>query len=152
MKQGIYEIEEFKQKWDFDGPDSKQTRAGYINRVFLSKQKHGFTLNACCGTDRTGDVLVDITSRVKPHVVADIHALPFRPSTFDTVICDPPFSYFNRFKWILDMKDLAKKRFIISTPYTLLTFGKTWRRKVWFTDNGGHMMRIWQVFTRDILQ
>ncbi len=40
---------------------------------------------------------------------------PFRRQTFDTVICDPPFSYYNKFKWITRLADLARKRFLLST-------------------------------------
>lgn len=37
-------------------------------------------------------VRIDLKKETKPVVRADAHHLPFRDNTFDTVICDPPYS------------------------------------------------------------
>ena len=37
-------------------------------------------------------IRVDLRSDVKPHIIADAHALPFRDDTFEFVIVDPPYS------------------------------------------------------------
>jgi hypothetical protein len=146
MRAGTYQLNEFRPKWDFDAdPDH---RAGKINRAFLSSKTLGFTLNVCCGTDRTGDVLVDVDPKLHPHVLADVKHLPFRNRAFETVICDPPFSMFNRFKWTGELLRLAQKRIILSTPAICLRFPNDWDREVFFTDSGRFFMRIWQVFTK----
>lgn len=111
--------------------------------------KLGFTLNVCCGTDRTGDVLVDVDRRFKPTIVADVTHPPFRYEAFDTIICDPPYAMYNHRQWILDLAHHAKRRLILSSPKILLRLGAKWRREIWLTDTVGLFMRIWQVFTRE---
>jgi hypothetical protein len=134
---------------DFDA--APEGRAGRINRGFLATQRIGFTLNICCGTDRTGDVLVDVLPSLRPHIVGDLHHPPFRDGSFDTVICDPPFSYFNRWRWLPALASLAKRRVIISTPALMTHLPRGWHRKIYCIDTGHMFMRIWQVWTRDSL-
>jgi len=128
---------------DFDsGP------APHLNRLFLSTMKLGYTLNVCCGTDRTGDVLIDVDPRFKPTIVADLEHLPIRKGIFETIICDPPFSMYRTQAWIAELGHHARRRLIISTPLMLFRLGAAWEREVWMIDTAGHFMRIWQVFTR----
>jgi len=146
MKTGIYRLRDFKPRWDFDaGCDG---RAGSINRAFLTSRRIGSTLNVCCGTDRTGDLRVDVDPKMSPEIVADVKHLPFRDQAFETVICDPPYSMFARFKWTGELLRVAARRIIISTPSICLHFPRQWDREVFFTDSGHLFMRIWQVFTR----
>lgn len=150
MKTGVYPIEEFHGGMDFD--NTFDGRAGPINRAFLAKEKQGLTLNICCGTDRTGDVLMDVDLKMKPHVQGDLHNPPFRDKAFDTVICDPPFSYFARFKWLMRLTDLARRKIILSTPTIIPHLPKSWHRRIFCTDDGHLFMRIWQVWTHDRLE
>jgi hypothetical protein len=106
------------------------------------------TVNVCCGTDRTGDLLVDIKSEMSPNIVADVKHLPFREHSFDTVICDAPFSMYRSFKWTAELLRIARRRIILSTPALCIRFPNIWSREVYFTDSGRFFMRIWQVFTR----
>ena len=146
MKTGVYEIEEYVEQWGLFKPTTHR-----LNRAFLSSKKIGFTLNVCCGTDETGDVRADIVRSVKPTIMADVKCLPFRERSFDTVICDPPYNYYNKFHWIFELTKIARKRIILSTPTTLVNLGKGWFRKIFYIDTARHFMRIWQVFTRDVL-
>ncbi len=77
------------------------------------------TLNVCCGMSRVGEVRVDTdegTNRTEP---GDLFDLRFPKLSFDTVICDPPFSYYSHFKWIYGLTDLARKLVILSAPTNL---------------------------------
>lgn len=150
VKQGAYSIQEFKETWDFDQPQDAfaSNLSGQLNRAFLSKMKIGFTANVCCGTDRTGDVRVDIDRSFDPDVIGDLHSLPFPNDAFDTVICDPPFSMFNKFAWKDELARIAKKRVILSAPNINVRMKSCWVRQVWFTDGGTPYLRLWHVFTR----
>jgi hypothetical protein len=146
MKTGAYSIQEFKPRWAFSRASTLTER---LNREFLASKKIGFTLNVCCGTDRSGDLLVDVDKSVGPDVVADLYHLPFRDGAFDTVICDPPFNLFFKGSWIAKVANLARKRLIFSTPPHLPKLGSTWQRSVYFIDSTNSFMRVWQIFTRD---
>jgi len=151
MRTGHYPVHLFEEKWDFnsarDSWGRKHSRGG-LNRNFLNQKKRGFTLNICCGKDRTGNVRVDLDSNVQPDIIADVRYPPFKNDSFDTVICDPPFSMYSRFKWLSKIFDLSRKLVIISTPPLTVRMGRSWDREVWFIDAGHLFMRIWQIFTR----
>ena len=51
----------------------------------------GRVLHLCSGYSELGDERIDINPEMRPTIVADIHYLPFRDLTFDTIICDPPW-------------------------------------------------------------
>jgi len=104
-------LEVFKQNWHwYEETDT-----------WLKSMCIGYTLNVCCGQSNVGDVRLDIDERLRPDIYADCHALPFRPGSFDTVVLDPPFTYYRRIRWILDISLVARKRFILSTPNIMLS-------------------------------
>lgn len=80
----------------------------------------GKVLHVCSGKSSLGNIKVDLF--VKADIKADVRHLPFRPLSFDAVICDPPFKLYHRFKWILKLKNLARIRLILITPNYLLRF------------------------------
>jgi hypothetical protein len=154
-KQGIYEIHQFKAKWDFDAGRGEQfgrSQCGPLNRLFLSREMVGRTLNVCSGTDRSGHVRVDVAMTMRPDILADVHFLPFTSKAFDTVICDPPFKMFSRLRWLTELRRLAKRKVIVCTPNVLIRLGHGWTRKIWCIDAHSMFMRIWQSFTHDILE
>jgi tRNA G10 N-methylase Trm11 len=120
----------------------------------------GFTLNICCGADPTGDVKADIDAELLRHlknmriddaeyVVCDVMHPPFRDDSFDTVICDPPFKFYNKFKWIRQLVDLARKRVILSVPPVNIHLDKTcWEKELYYTETSGIFIRLWWVFTK----
>ncbi len=87
-----------------------------MDKWLWRRTKKYFTLNFPCGKSQVGDVRADIDPAMNPDVVADVLHPPFVPGSFEFVICDPPYSIFNRFKWMLHVKDLCTKYFLISTP------------------------------------
>ena len=128
------------------------------NLKFLKDHIVGFTVNFCCGLDSTGNVLVDVDRKTllqnkrgslndADYVLADIHNPPFKPLCCDTLISDPPFSLYNKFKWILNAKDLARKRVIISHPCTNLKL-HGFQRELFFINSKSIFLRLWWVYTR----
>jgi len=77
----------------------------------------GSVLHLCSGYSLLGDVKLDINFKVSPDVVADIHYLPFKNFSFDTIICDPPwYGPKNWMKWKImteEMIRIARKRIIL---------------------------------------
>lgn len=68
----------------------------------------GFTLHVCSGDSTIGDVRLDLT---KPaDIKGDMFHLPFRPESFDTVLCDPPWHlpYHLRGKLLRQLRDCIK--------------------------------------------
>lgn len=86
---------------------------------WLQKMALGRTLNVCSGMSRVGDVRVDIDPDTNRTDDGDLFDLNYRPLSFDTVICDPPFSYYvtgkNRFRWIGSLRKIARKRILLSS-------------------------------------
>ena len=109
----------------------------------------GETLNLCCGFSSPGQVRADIDHQVKPDVLCDVRYLPFRESSFDTVFCDPPYKYFNRPGWLIQLFDIAKKRVILDSLPIDWRAGKNWFRK-WMvlTRNGGMLLKTAAIYTR----
>jgi hypothetical protein len=130
------------------------------NYDFLKKQCEGFTINFCCGLDTTGDVKVDIDRETvlrnkrsslanSDFVVADVRHPPFIPLCCDTLLADPPFSLYARFKWILNLKDLARNKVIISHPCTNLKLAG-FTRELYFINSKSIFLRLWWVYTRQL--
>lgn len=68
----------------------------------------GLTLHVCSGDSTIGDVRLDLT---KPATIkGDMFHLPFRPESFDTVLCDPPWHlpYHLRGKLLRQLRDCLK--------------------------------------------
>jgi hypothetical protein len=130
------------------------------NRKLLDSLIVGFTANICCGLDPTGDVLVDIDRQALLEqkalfhhgelIQADIHHLPFVFGAFDTLIVDPPFSFFNRFKWLISLFDLTKHKLIVSTPNINVSPRRTarWSKKFHVIETNHLFLRLWIEFSR----
>ena len=80
----------------------------------------GTSLNVCCGKSFVGDVRVDVDRNTNRTEEGDLFKLRFPYLSFDTVICDPPFSYYNKFGWIRRLSYLARKRLLISPDRTII--------------------------------
>lgn len=129
------------------------------NLSFIKSQIEGFAINFCCGNDPNGDVKVDIDRETlrrqkkeslsnSEYVIADIHYLPFQQKCCDTIICDPPFKLYNRFKWALNLKDLARKKVILSHPCTNLKL-RGFSRELFFINSKSIFLRLWWVYTKN---
>ena len=115
----------------------------------------GSILNFPCGMSQIG-LRVDVDRKVKPAVIADLDHPPFKKGSFETVLCDPPFSMFARFRWISGIADLATKKLILCTlPIAIRLSPKFWRKQYFITEQaagkGGFFIRIWQIFTKNQL-
>tara|TARA_Y100000004_G_scaffold49875_1_gene54871 strand:+ start:1384 stop:1845 length:462 start_codon:yes stop_codon:yes gene_type:complete len=60
----------------------------------------GSTLNICAGTNRLGDVKIDLDPKKADVQKGDMRNLEFKDETFENVIIDPPWKlgYYQRFK------------------------------------------------------
>ena len=65
----------------------------WLLRTFEDKS----ILNFPCGKSKVG-YRVDINPYFKPDIVADLNDFPFGKNSFDVVVCDPPFSMYNKRK------------------------------------------------------
>ena len=92
-----------------------------VDFILLNKFKDKTILNFPCGKSRIG-IRADIDPTVDPEIIADLMNPHFKPRSYDVVICDPPFSYFNKFKWLLKLSNIAKQYFVISTPCIFYSF------------------------------
>jgi hypothetical protein len=118
---------------------------------WLAKMSLGRTLNVCCGNCPVGDIRIDIDPNTTRTMAGDLFRLPFPQQSFDTVICDPPFSYYNRFRWVIKLSHLARKRLILSTSLTEPKLIKReWTRELYyFSSNGGtQFLRLYWIFDR----
>lgn len=124
----------------------------YVER-WLRRMSIGRTLNVCCGKSLVGDVRIDVdanSSRTEP---GDLFDLKIEPLSFDTVICDPPFSYYvtgdNRFRWIQELGKISRRRLIICVKANQIHLGrKNWHQKLWYCSDGGLFLRLFWVFDR----
>ena len=135
-------------------------KVNFINaEKFLGTFSEGFTLNACCGLDPFGDVLMDVDIDIlkkvmnhridsfdKEYIQGDVKNLPFREKSFDTVICDPPFSFYNRVKWVFPLKDLARQKLILCTAPIDIKIRDA-DRELYAIDGSTIFLRLWYVFT-----
>lgn len=90
----------FKAQWKFP-PHVKK---------WLLSQIEGYTLHVCCGASDIGDVKIDIEPQNEDVTQADMFQLPFKPGTFDTVICDPPWAIGIDKRWAItyQLRDVLK--------------------------------------------
>jgi hypothetical protein len=162
----VFVMEKFRKNWSFRAGlnyREKWKKVIEINNLdFLRKMKIGLTVNLCCGYDITGDVLMDVDFKVlkgnrdsvllrefKDYVCGDLFHLPFREKVFDTVICDPPFSYYNKLEWIAWIEKLAKKRVILCVPSIRVRLNsEKWDHELYYIETNGLFLRLWWVFTR----
>jgi hypothetical protein len=159
-------METFKKRWSFNTGLRNRERWKQVvsanNFNFLNTMKFGLTANICCGYDNTGDILIDIDLKtlkanknsllipeLKDYVCADMFNLPFRNNVFDTVICDPPFSYYNKLKWIVKLADLTRYKLILSSPSIAIKLDNNmWNKELYYIETPGLFLRLWWVFTR----
>ena len=77
----------------------------------------GRVLHLCSGYSELGDERIDINPNVRPSIVADVHHLPFRDLSFDTIIIDPPWHGPRTWmKWeqmVKEMVRIARRRIIL---------------------------------------
>lgn len=92
-----------------------------IDFILLKKFKDKTILNFPCGKSQIG-VRADIDPNVEPQIIDDLMNPHFKSCSYDVVICDPPFSYYNKFKWLLKLSNIAKEYFVISTPCIFYSF------------------------------
>jgi len=132
-------VEEYKINWSWNRKTD----------FWLLRHCIGRTLNVCCGRSKIGDLRIDIDPSLEPDMIGDVMDLPFRPGTFGTVICDPPFSLYNRFKWIYRLADLAERRLILSAPGGIFPRIKGFKAEYMATIQRGNMfVRYWIIYTR----
>ncbi len=138
---GIKSFKEYQVNWSWN----KDTER------WLESMSKGRTLNFPCGMSQVGDVRADLDKKVNPDIIADLKDpyKTFKRHEFDTVICDAPFSMFNKHKWYIQLQDLAKKRVIFCTPLFAIRLGKGWKKHYHITEQAGmFFIRIWQIFDR----
>lgn len=127
--------------WDYD-----------IERE-LKKLCIGRTLNFPCGNSMIGDVRADLDPRTAPDVFADIldPFENFEEGEFDTVICDPPFSMYQKTGWCHEIAKLAKKRIIFCSPNVAIHLkSRVWKKDYLITEKKAvfFFIKIFQIFTR----
>lgn len=90
----------FKAQWKFPTHVKK----------WLRNQIEGYSLHVCCGASKIGDVKLDIQPQSPDVTQADMFQIPFKPETFDTVICDPPWAIGNDKRWAItyQLRDVLK--------------------------------------------
>jgi len=119
-----------------------------IDKKLIRKTRPYFTINFPCGKSRAGNIRVDIDKTLKPDIIADLKYPPFIPGCCEVLICDPPFSMFNKFRWLLPLKDLCTKFMILSTPKLCPIF-KGFKRIIWYSiANDKLFLRPWIMYTK----
>jgi hypothetical protein len=98
---------------------------------------------------KVGEVRIDHDPNTNRTQEGDMFNLDFAPRSFDTVICDPPFKYYNRFKWILNLAQIADKRLLISAPNINIYLPKrNWKRSLWYEITNTLFLRTYWCFDR----
>ena len=134
----------FKAEWHW----------GRETENWLKKLCIGRTLNFPCGMSYVGDVRADKDESVKPDILADVRSFEFsfKRGEFDTVICDPPFSFWalNKvYSWFPEFCRLAKKRLIFRCPLVALRIPqKGWKKEYVIVGVDGCMfLDMYHIFT-----
>ena len=92
-----------------------------IDSYLLKKFKNKSILNFPCGKSKIG-TRADLDPSVNPDIISDLMNCEFKPNTYDVVICDPPYNYFNRMKWLFPLANIAREYFVLSTPVIFYSF------------------------------
>lgn len=108
----------------------------------------GSILNVCCGKSKLGDLRIDISYNLKPDILADAHYLPLRKLSFDTIVLDPPYSYFNKFRWIHRIADTSKKRIVISAGQVAVRIPHFKLNEILAVITNTFYVKLWYVFDR----
>lgn len=74
----------------------------------------GYSLHACCGLSKLGNVRLDLDENNNPDVICDASNMPFSDNSFDTILCDPPYN--GKFQWnhdlLSELARIARERII----------------------------------------
>lgn len=122
-----------------------------INRWLRQDMAKGETLNFPCGKSQFGDVRADLDAEHNPDIVADLHNLPFKEQSFDTVYCDPPYHFYGgeQYHFVHPMWELARKRLIFQTNKVSVRVSGA-KKSIYtleYKNNAPNLM-IFQVFDR----
>lgn len=115
----------------------------------------GETLVFPCGESSIGHVSADIDEDLDPDVVADLMdpLEYFDAQSFDTVYCDPPYSFYTRphDSWLFPLWSVARERMILQTPRQRVQLPhsrKQWRVAEPKPGSPGTNVWLFQVFDR----
>jgi hypothetical protein len=123
---------------------------------WLSKMIIGKTLNVCCGHSMVGDVRIDSDPNSSRTEAGDLFKLDYLPGSFDTVIVDPPFSYYSPKYgqgWLLQLGHIAQKRVLLSTPtFAANHFFPRFKPELYAltSKNNPYFMRLYWCFDRTV--
>ena len=142
MSKNKIPIQAYQSNWSWD----------HKTHYWLLKQIRGDTvLNFPCGMSMIG-YRADADKSVKPDVIADLNEplATFKKLSYDTVICDPPWDYFNKIGWCHQLAKVARLRIIFSSPPMSVHLRKRdWVKSFYLTEKfGSRFIRIWQIFDR----
>jgi hypothetical protein len=91
-----------------------------VQRWVIEELAVGETLVFPKGEAVIGDVTADIDKSLDPDVVADLKnpLSEFDEQSFDTVYCDPPYSFYSdpHSEWLHPLWSIARERLILQTP------------------------------------
>lgn len=113
----------------------------------------GRVLNFPCGRSGIGDVTADIDPSNDPDIVADLLDYPHNFGPFDTVYCDPPFSFYRQesHNWIKALWDITAERLILKTKNSAVYIppaDKSWYVAEPRQGTAGYAVKLYQVFDR----
>jgi hypothetical protein len=120
---------------------------------WIWRQTRGDVVSFPSGMSKLG-LRIDGDPNVKPDFVMTLEDFIKSNIECDTLITDPPFSWYNKFKWAAQLSNHARRRFILSTPgsvlprlrgwscrwYALLTPGKFFIRHILIYDRKNRML------------
>jgi len=111
----------YEPEWYDDWPVRKVVRS----------ELEGSVLAFPAGRSPIGDLSVDVDRAVSPDVLADLEACPFKPRSFDTVYCDPPYDlFYGSHKWIENLWAVARRKLILQCPPQRVCLDGTTKRWV----------------------
>ncbi len=120
---------------------------------WVREQVQGTSLNFPCGNSKIGDIRADIDIRFHPDIICDLDHPPFQERSFDTLICDPPFAKYNKFKWLYRLMAVARKKILLSSPPCSIRLTPALWKKSWYIhETNVFFVRLWQIFERDSIQ
>lgn len=139
---------------------SNKYRAGWsdptdVQRWINDELCKGETLVFPSGKSTIGDVTADVDAELNPDVIADLKAPleTFEEQSFDTVYCDPPYSFYSdpHEEWLRPLWKIARERLILQTPRQRITLPRS--KKDWHVVEpklGSPQTNVWlfQVFDR----
>lgn len=139
---------------------SEKYRPGWSDPVDVQRWIHdelckGETLVFPSGRSTIGGVQADVDPDLDPDIVADLHnpLEVFDEQSFDTVYCDPPYSFYSEphTDWLRPLWRVARERLILQTPRQRV--GIPHSKKDWFVVEpkpGSPQTNVWlfQVFDR----